>query len=77
MRPTGTRYVRWGYAVILAGAVAAIVFSVRAWGDRSSVALLGCIVVFWAGSGLVPYGRKLSGETPPGAFRVSRPGANS
>ena len=68
----GRRFVGSGHLVIFAGVAAGIVFSVRAWGERSSVALLGCVVVIWAGSGLVEYGRKLRGELPPGSFRMGR-----
>jgi hypothetical protein len=68
----GRWLVRAGYAVILTSIATAIVVSVSVWGDSSSLALVGCLVVAWAGSGLLAYGRKLRGELLPGAFRLSR-----
>ena len=58
--------------MILVAVAAATVVSVRAWGESSSLALLGCVPLMWAGSGLIAYGRKLRGELPPGAFSVSK-----
>jgi len=69
---TGRLFVRTGYVVVLAGLAAATVVSVRAWGESSSVALLGCVPLMWAGSGLIAYGRKLRGELPAGAFSLSK-----
>jgi len=68
----GRALVRAGYAVILAGVAASVVLSIRAWGETSSLSLVGCLLVLWTGSGIVAYGRKLRGQLPPGAFRVSR-----
>jgi hypothetical protein len=68
----GRLLIRTGYAVVLVGVAAAIVVSVRAWGESSSVSLLGCVAVMWAGSGAIAYGRKLSGELPAGSFSLRK-----
>jgi hypothetical protein len=68
----GSWLVGGGYAVTLGAFVAAIVASILAWGETSSVALLASVVVLWLASAMIAYGRKLRGELGPGGFSVGR-----
>ena len=67
--PTSQRgdwLVRLGVAVIAAAFVWAVVASVRAWGETTSVALLATVVIGWVGSILVTQGMVLRGQLTPG-----------
>ena len=64
--PRGDWLLRLGVAVIAAAFVWAVVASVRAWGETTSVTLLATVAVGWVGSVLVTQGMVLRGQLPPG-----------